>query len=83
MVDNEQVRDGLDLPFEAVGDFDQINWVVWKQQLTRIDEIGFNGPETRAKAHFQDTSRTSNTIFLRASSAGLPRPSQKHPSPLN
>ena len=60
-----QVRDGLDLPFEGAGDFDQINWIVWKQQLTRLEELGFNGPEMRAKAHYQDR-RVADASFTRA-----------------
>ena len=46
-----QVRDGLDLPFEGSEDFDSINWVVWKQQLTRLHEVGAEGPEMRASSN--------------------------------
>jgi hypothetical protein len=43
------VRDGLDLPFEGTGDFDQIQWDIWKQQLTRLEELGANGCQLRDK----------------------------------
>ena len=54
----DRVRDGLDFCFEGSEDLDQINWVVWKQQLTRLDEIGVEGPDARARACVQQRRRS-------------------------
>ena len=51
-----QVRDGLDLPFESTGNLDQVNWVVWKQQLTCLEEMGPGGPEARACSNYDATA---------------------------
>ena len=61
-----QVRDGLDLPFEGSEDFDSINWVVWKQQLTRLHEVGAEGPEMRASSNLPTNTavRQERTVQL-------------------
>ena len=58
----DRVRDGLDLCFEGSEEVDQINWVVWKQQLTRLHEIGADGPEIRAKADMHSVLQRRRSV---------------------